>query len=116
MGDCHAHRESAEYTREPMAFRIWGEDLSLNRFYLIQDNYYIPQTHQVKSQVCCGCAPNHNSFDRLVAVKLFDGIWCNFESLIRAVFAEHVQCFPYIAYIGHCQSKSQEWLQLHRFE
>lgn len=94
-----------------MAFRIWDKDLSLNRFYLIQDTYYIPQTYQFKFQFCCGCAPNHNSFDRLVAVKLLDGIWRNFESLIQAVFADHIQYFPYITYIGHLQSKSQEWLQ-----
>lgn len=56
----HSYR-SVEFTREPMAFRIWGKDLSLNRFYWIQDTYYIPQPHQCRSQVCCGRAPDGNS-------------------------------------------------------
>lgn len=81
---------------------------------ILLDTFYIPQPR--RSQVCSGCAPNHSSSEKLVAVKFLDGIWYNFESLVQAVFAENIPYFPYIAYIGHLQSKSWEWLQLHRFQ
>lgn len=86
---------------------------SLPEQILLNTGYLLPSTAtSVEFSVCSGCAPSHSSSDRLGAVKLLDGIWCNFESLVQAVFAEHIPCFPYITYIGHLQSKSQEWLQL----